>query len=237
MRPTNQGSTGRTNAQPSLKATEGGRNRSSSPEQDIILRSENASVALSITRRSPGIGGMRLGPVIATGVDHGEVDIGSAARVAGAAQGGSKVLPQVAGVNLAVTAPPQTRKAQGFSSPSGPPQGRGTAPPIPPNKPNYVSPGPAKPSLPPKVSVIGPGVLVQSSGKDIHSGQSSQVPVKSASQQSSRVVQIPINVIGGSAPDSSLSGSGNIVGSVRTQVRETSPSSVRKTSQVCVNAK
>lgn len=89
--------------------------------------------------------------------------------------------------------------------------GRGTPPPVPPNKPNItpVSPGAgAKPTPPPKVGVMGR----ERGGMD------------------NKVVQIPVNVVATPASSTSSSPSPNSQSS-----RESSP--IRKTAQVCVHAK
>ncbi|CAG5115899.1 unnamed protein product, partial [Candidula unifasciata] len=231
------GSANRTYAQPGPRVIDSGRVGSSSPESEVIYRSENASAAGSIAWRGSSPGLVKIGPPTALVTDHAEMDLGPAARVSvspglnAPVHAGNKTLH--AGSSPQATPSSQMRKSPGFGSPAVSPLGRGVPPPIPPNKPNFVAPGPTggRPSLP-KVSVVGPNVVVQTAGRDIFSGQYSHAPAKSPSQHPPRAVQIPINVVSSSAPSGSPPKHGGAIANVRTQVRETSPSAVRKTSQV-----
>lgn len=223
------------------RVIDGGRIGSSSPEREVIYRPENASAAGSIPWRGSSPGVIKIGPPTVLGPDHAEMEMGSAARLGNVSpgliapvHGGNKALSSP----LVITSSSQVRKSPGFGSPAVSALGRGVPPPIPPNKPNFVAPAPAagRPSLP-KVSVVGPNVVVQAPGKEIFSGQYSHAPAKSSTQHPPRAVQIPINVVSSTSPSGSPPKHGGAMASVRTQVRETSPSAVRKTTQVCVNAK
>lgn len=239
-----QTGTGRSYMPSGHKVAEGDGIGPSSPDPEVIYRPDMSSSAGNISRRVHSAVSMKVGLQSPGGIDHAEGDAGSGARLINTApetsatvtaHSGVKVLYHAGGGSSQVAAPLQIRKPQGFVSPSGTSLGRGTPPPIPPNKPSYISPGPAnsKHSPPKKGSLVASGVTVQVPGKDMPSGQYSQAPVKAATQQSPRVVQIPVSVVG----DSSSPGQGEAIASVHTQVREASPSAVRKTTQVCVNAK
>lgn len=231
------GASSKVYTQSNTKVSDSGRLSSNSPEKDVIYRPENHPTGTP-ARRGPGA--MRMGPVGTPGMDRAEVDMGPGARVVNVTpgssatvttHGGGKISFHVAGAGPQVPNLTQVRKSPGFGAASASPVGRGVPPPIPPNKPNIVSPvqGGGRPSPPPKVSVVGSAVIVQSPGPDHHPGHYSNIPGKTIAQQ------IPVSV-GGGLPGNQPSPSG-AVASVRTQVRETSPSAVRKTSQVCVNAK
>lgn len=237
-----QGNAARTYIHTGPRVTDGGRIGSNSPEREVIYKPESPSIAGNVIRRQTPVG-VRQGLTSAPGVDHMDVDPSSGVRIVSVApelsasvstHGGSKVVVHVGG-SAHVTTSSQMRKSPAFGTAPASGFGRGTPPPIPPNKPNFISPGPAsgKPSLPPKVSVVGSGVLVQPPGKDMYSGQYSQPLAKTTAQQTTSAVQIPVSVVGGPSPPVP----GGAVVSVRTQVRETSPSSVKKAPQVCVNAK
>ncbi|BFZ08487.1 hypothetical protein BsWGS_11526 [Bradybaena similaris] len=221
--------TGRSYMPSGHKVAEGDGIGPSSPDPEVIYRPDMSSCAGKISSRVPSAVSVKVGLQSTGGIDHAEGDTGArlmntapetSATVT--AHSGAKVLYHVGGGSSPVAAPLQIRKPQGFGSPSGTSLGRGTPPPIPPNKPSYISPGPAnsKHSPPKKGSLVASGVTVQAPRKDLHSGQHSQAPVKTATQQSPCVVQIPVSVVG----DSSSPGQGDAIASVHTQVREASPS-------------
>lgn len=129
-------------------------------------------------------------------------------------QGGGKisfhVSPGVGGVSVGGTGTGSPRRTATAAA-STVCAGRGTPPPVPPNKPNIAptsSVAGAKPAPPPKVSVMG----------------RERVGVES------KVVQIPVNVVATPASSTSSSPSSSSQSS-----RESSP--IRKTAQVCVHAK
>uniref|UniRef100_A0A2C9JCT3 Cortactin-binding protein 2 n=1 Tax=Biomphalaria glabrata TaxID=6526 RepID=A0A2C9JCT3_BIOGL len=211
---------------PGSKGAEGIRMNSSSPEKETYK--PDVSPVGNVIRRNTGQVGMRLGTVGT--IERLEVDVGSGSRMVNilpsssvTTHGAGKISFHVASSGSQNSGQTPMRKTAAFSPTNTSAVGRGVPPPLPPNKPNFVSPSSStsKPCPPPKVSVL------QTSGQDHHY---SSPAGKTTAQQSQRSVQIPVTVVGGSNQPSP-SGS---VASVRTQVRETSPSAVRKSSQPLV---
>ena len=124
----------------------------------------------------------------------------------------------------------QTSNANLTSGPSSPRKvisvGRGAPPPIPPNKPVLsTSPTPIQVSKPVPPSKVG--VLVSKESRVGVSGDS--VKYAGSLHSTGKSVQIPVSVV---HTTSTGSGAGS-----RTPKREGSPSTLRKPTQVCVNAK
>lgn len=245
----------------STKVVDGGRIGSSSPEREVIYRPDGSAgqrIAINNARIGPQGRGERMnmdysssgsGPAKVVNVPPG-----SSATVT--THGGSKIAFQVAagtgggGVSVSMGHHPQRRLGQGSPAP---PIGRGVPPPIPPNKPNFVAQGPSgrKPSPPPKSSFVSHAQGKEMGGGSGNQGSPYMSPNPHGVQSSGQrgAVQIPVNYIGSGGTSPASSGGHlstqphgqpvqkNVVANVRTQVRETSPSAVRKNSQVCVNAK
>ena len=212
--------------------------KSSSPERDGLKKKSSHTSSLTGTiRRMPGNEGVRIGQMgagVPPGGDRVNPDIG------GAGGSGARVVNVPAGSQVNVTSHGAGKislhvgatqdaavLAQGRKSPypmSHGSYGRGVPPPIPPNKPHFASPPPGgmKPSPPPKTSSL------------TAQGRSSP-SVKSQQQQG---IQIPVTFLNNSPkPGVAGAASSSPVANVRTQVQDSSPSAVRKSSQVCVNAK
>lgn len=163
-----------------------------------------------------GSAGPDSGPLL-TGVGGGSgarvsISPGNSATVI--TQGGGKISfhlsPGAGGVGVGGTGTSSSRRTATAAA-SAVCAGRGTPPPVPPNKPNIAPISPvagAKPAPPPKVSVMGRERV----GMD------------------SKMVQIPVNVVATPASSTSSSPSSSSQSS-----RESSP--IRKTAQVCVHAK
>jgi hypothetical protein len=115
----------------------------------------------------------------------------------------------------------------GSQSPRKTSAARGIPPPIPPNKPLLSSPVPGastKPALPPKVGVsVSKDRMMGGGSVGVEMGPAGDAPGQG------KAIQIPINVVHG--------GGGGQSGGARPSPRDNSPGTVRKTAQVCVNAK
>ncbi|KAK3779987.1 hypothetical protein RRG08_028414 [Elysia crispata] len=220
------------------------RQGATSPDREVIYRPAAQS---SERRMGHGVSPTPANstPTRASTPGRSEVGMGSGARISiqqGSAaiatttqHGGGKISYHVSGGSSPSPVAPSTVPVRRGGNTVGPPStspapiGRGVPPPIPPNKPNFGTPG-NKPSLPPKGSVMGAyGDVLEKFGPTVGNRQ----------QPGSKPVQIPVKVVNnsgasGGAPKAA-SGAGHAgMASVHTQVRDTSPSSVRKTSQYVV---
>ena len=235
------------------RVLEASRQGASSPDKEVIYRP-----ASQASERRVGLGASPMpvssAPARPSAPGRSDAGMGSGARISiqqgsgsvvtTTQHGAGKISYHVSGGSSPSPVAPSTVPVRRGGNTVGPPStspaapmGRGVPPPIPPNKPNFVPPA-NKPSLPPKGSVMGAyGDVLEKFGPTVGNRQ----------QPGSKAVQIPVKVMGSSNSPSSGhttgkhaaapgAGTGGMA-SVHTQVRDTSPSSVRKTSQVCVNAK
>ena len=247
------------------KVVDGGRIGSGSPEREVIYKEglTPSNTVSTITRRisSPNSGSgvsreVRMSPVgapipssqSAGVVERVDLDVGIGSKVVNVTPGTSTTVTHTGGrISFHVGGAqgqqaPQSPVSQGRKhanySPMSGPLNRGVPPPIPPNKPNFAPPhtGNAnKPSPPAKGSVV----TAQGVVKDGSHYSNTQVKAHPPGLVQQRAVQIPVNVVTGTSSPVTVTPTppNSQVASVRTQVRENSPSAVRKASQVCVNAK
>ncbi|GFN74968.1 cortactin-binding protein 2 [Plakobranchus ocellatus] len=226
-----------------------------SPDQEVIYRpaahgsERRAGVGSSLSSgtytparsSTPGRSDVGMGSTgTRINVQQGSGSIGTTAQ-----HGGGKISFHVSGgISPSPVGPSSVPVRRGGSSVGAPasslaaPVGRGVPPPIPPNKPNFVAPV-SKPSLPPKGNVMGAyGDAIEKFGPAVGSRQQSgskavQIPVKVISSNSSAIVNNTASVHA-TSKNPTASGAGAGIASVHTQVRDTSPSAVRKTSQCVV---
>lgn len=156
---------------------------------------------------------MRVGPVGAVSVDKSESYRGGTGARIGISPGTSAVISS-GGKMLTVNVASQNANNPNVSAANTSPRkmvplGRGTPPPLPPNKPVLNSPVPGKPAPPPKVGI--------SVCKD--------TPNDTSNRSTPKAVHIPVSVVHGSG------------GAGRQSAGTDSSSPMRKPAQVCVNAK
>ena len=211
----------------SVKAVEG--RSSASPERDYGYRSPDVLLKKPVNYGGPSSPtsfdrtdsrqDQRAAPVGASFVERSPE--GSPTHRVHLAQGSSATVVTPGGGKISF----HVGQSGGGGSPRKmAPAGRGVPPPLPPNKPvlNPAATTGPKPVPPPKVGVVG----VVGPSKD-HVSVSGQEPGEQPGRtlNSVKSVQIPVSVVG----------SQTVAPGSRSSSRDTSP--MRKTAQVCVNAK